>query len=54
MAEERAPDGFSDVTTVFAPNELEEIARRYKSIAGFDRQRLNALATDGTSAAAVG
>lgn len=43
LAEERAPGGFEDVHSVFAPNELEEIARWYKVIAGFDRDRLNAL-----------
>ena len=42
MAEERAPDGFKDIGAVFAPNELEQIANRYKTIAGFDRERLNA------------
>ena len=36
-------DGFKDVASVFAPGELEEIASRYKAIAGFDRDRLNAL-----------
>jgi 5-methylphenazine-1-carboxylate 1-monooxygenase len=43
LAEERAPGGFEDVSTVFAPGELENIASRYKAIAGFDRDRLNAL-----------
>lgn len=43
FAEERAPDGFNDVAAVFAPGELEEIADRYKAIAGFDRSRLDAL-----------
>lgn len=43
LAEERAPEGMTDVTSVFAPGELEEIASRYKTIAGFDRERLNAL-----------
>ncbi len=43
LAEERAPTGFNYVTDVFAPNELEEIAGRYKALAGFDRDRLNAL-----------
>ena len=37
LAEERSPKGFKDVTSIFAPNELEEIAARYKAIAGFDR-----------------
>ncbi|HEX5399448.1 MAG TPA: flavin-dependent oxidoreductase [Verrucomicrobiae bacterium] len=43
LAEERAPDGFQDVATVFAPNELEEISSRYKQIAGFKREQLDAL-----------
>jgi 5-methylphenazine-1-carboxylate 1-monooxygenase len=43
LAEERAPDGFKDVASVFAPEELEGIASRYKAIAGFDQERLNAL-----------
>ena len=46
MAEERAPDGFTDVAEVFAPDELEGIADRYKTIAGFDRERLNALSSE--------
>ncbi|HEY5040950.1 MAG TPA: flavin-dependent oxidoreductase [Verrucomicrobiae bacterium] len=45
LAEERAPDGFKDVTSVFAPEELEGIASRYKAIAGFDQERLNALSS---------
>ena len=35
LAEERAPDGFADVSDVFAPGELEAIAARYKQVAGF-------------------
>ena len=42
MAEERAPGGFDDIRAVFAPNELEQVANRYKTIAGFDREHLNA------------
>src|SRR5471030_491562 len=42
LAEERAPNGFKDVALVFTPGELEGIANRYKAIAGFDRDRLNA------------
>ncbi len=48
LAEERAPNGFSDIATVFAPNELEEIASRYKQIAGFNPEQLNAL-SDGSA-----
>jgi len=43
LAEERSPEGMTDVTSVFAPGELEKIASRYKTIAGFDREQLNAL-----------
>jgi 2-polyprenyl-6-methoxyphenol hydroxylase-like FAD-dependent oxidoreductase len=42
MAEERAPQGFTDIDAVIPRTELEEIANRYKTIAGFDRDRLNA------------
>lgn len=35
LAEARAPGGFGDVSEVFAPGELEEIAARYKQVAGF-------------------
>jgi 2-polyprenyl-6-methoxyphenol hydroxylase-like FAD-dependent oxidoreductase len=42
IAEERAPNGFKDIETVIPRAEREEIANRYKRIAGFDRERLNA------------
>ena len=48
LAEERAPDGISDVSSVFAPEELEQIASRYKKIAGFNQEILNAL-SDGST-----
>lgn len=35
LAEQRAPDGFSDIGEVFAAGELEAIAARYKQVAGF-------------------
>jgi 2-polyprenyl-6-methoxyphenol hydroxylase-like FAD-dependent oxidoreductase len=35
LAEQRAPDGFTDVADVFAAGELEEIAASYKQVAGF-------------------
>ena len=41
LAEERAPNGFKDVATVFVPDELEEISSRYKLIAGFNPDQLN-------------
>jgi 2-polyprenyl-6-methoxyphenol hydroxylase-like FAD-dependent oxidoreductase len=42
IAEERAPSGFKDIESVIPRAEREEIANRYKRIAGFDRERLNA------------
>lgn len=41
MAEERAPGGFDDIEKVIPRAELEEIAARYKQVAGFDRLQLN-------------
>jgi hypothetical protein len=43
LAEERAPAGFDRVEEVFRPGELEEVARRYKQVAGFDPEALNRL-----------
>ncbi len=42
LAEERAPHGFTDIESVIPRTELEDIAARYKRIAGFDREKLNA------------
>jgi 5-methylphenazine-1-carboxylate 1-monooxygenase len=42
IAEERAPGGFADVGEVFADGELEAIAARYKSVAGFTREAVEA------------
>jgi hypothetical protein len=42
IVEERAPNGFTLLSDVISYRELEEIANRYKAIAGFDRARLNA------------
>ncbi len=41
IAEERAPDGFEHIGTVISRTELEEIAARYKAMAGFDKDTLN-------------
>jgi 5-methylphenazine-1-carboxylate 1-monooxygenase len=41
LVEERAPHGFTDLSDVVSPQELEEIAADYKRIAGFDIDRLN-------------
>ncbi|NOT62455.1 MAG: flavin-dependent oxidoreductase [Acidobacteria bacterium] len=42
LVEERAPNGFTNLHDVISPAELEEIAGRYKQIAGFSREALNA------------
>ena len=42
LVEERAPDGFDDVTDVLSRQELEEIAANYKRVAGFQVEGLNA------------
>ena len=44
MAEDRAPEGFQDVSEVFAEGELEAIAARYKAIAGFSKEAVAAKA----------
>ena len=43
MVEDRAPNGFRNLSDVIGREELEEVANRYKAVAGFDRDRLNAL-----------
>ena len=42
IVEERAPNGFTNLGDIISDKELEEIAVRYKKIAGFDRESLNA------------
>lgn len=42
IVEDRAPNGFENLDDVVSYAELEEIANRYKKIAGFDRESLNA------------
>jgi 2-polyprenyl-6-methoxyphenol hydroxylase-like FAD-dependent oxidoreductase len=42
MAEQRAPHGFQDINQIIPHNELEEISLRYKRLAGFDTQSLQA------------
>lgn len=44
LVEERAPDGFTNLHDVISQAELEEIASRYKRLAGFDKESLNARA----------
>jgi hypothetical protein len=41
MAEDRAPGGFGTIDTVISRAELEEVAARYKLMAGFDKDELN-------------
>ncbi len=44
VAEERAPEGFArNVEEVIPRVELEEIAARYKRVAGFDVERLRTV-----------
>ncbi|WP_276352208.1 flavin-dependent oxidoreductase [Cohnella caldifontis] len=42
IVEERAPNGFTDLHSVISREELEEISSRYKKLAGFDKETLNA------------
>ncbi|HEY4323987.1 MAG TPA: flavin-dependent oxidoreductase [Mucilaginibacter sp.] len=44
MVEERAPEGFTNLYDVISKDELEEVAARYKKIAGFEKETLNAKA----------
>lgn len=41
IVEERAPDGFENLTDVISYEQLESISAKYKKIAGFDRDSLN-------------
>ncbi len=42
MVEDRAPNGFARLSDVITNAELEEVAGRYKAVAGFDPKELNA------------
>jgi 5-methylphenazine-1-carboxylate 1-monooxygenase len=42
LVEERAPDGYKDVTDVLSLQELQDIAANYKRVAGFQVEGLNA------------
>lgn len=42
IVEDRAPNGFANLHDVISRQELEEISARYKQIAGFDKETLNA------------
>ena len=41
IVEDRAPDGFSNLHDIITQEELEDIASRYKQIAGFEKDELN-------------
>jgi 2-polyprenyl-6-methoxyphenol hydroxylase-like FAD-dependent oxidoreductase len=43
IVEDRAPQGFENLYDVISPEELAEVANRYKAVAGFDRDRLNSM-----------
>jgi 2-polyprenyl-6-methoxyphenol hydroxylase-like FAD-dependent oxidoreductase len=45
LAEERAPNGFTDIENVIPLAEREAIANRYKQVAGFQRDALNTRAS---------
>lgn len=51
LAEERAPEGFANVYDVIPKEELEDIGRAYKKVAGFEMESVNAKAkeTEGMS-----
>jgi hypothetical protein len=42
LVEQRAPNGFAHIEDVLTSQELQETAARYKQVAGFDRDSLNA------------
>ena len=42
MVEERAPNGFEQLEDVISQQELQDVADRYKQLAGFDKDTLNA------------
>ncbi|KAF2826205.1 FAD/NAD(P)-binding domain-containing protein [Ophiobolus disseminans] len=46
LAEERAPEGFDDVYDVIPREELEEIGRVYKKVAGFEMESVNVKARE--------
>jgi len=41
IVEDRAPNGFDNLSDIISNQELESIAARYKQIAGFDKELLN-------------
>jgi hypothetical protein len=41
LVEDRAPNGFNNLDEIISRQELEDIANRYKQIAGFEKETLN-------------
>ena len=41
LAEDRAPEGFSDISTVLSADELQEASVSFKRAAGFDVETVN-------------
>src|ERR1700760_2748750 len=46
VADERAPQGFKNVHDVISKDELEEIGRAYKAVAGFELEKVNQKAQE--------
>ena len=44
IVEERAPNGFDNIESVISAAELADFAARYKRLAGFDQETVNARA----------
>ncbi|KAF2016790.1 FAD/NAD(P)-binding domain-containing protein [Aaosphaeria arxii CBS 175.79] len=51
LAEERAPDGFTNIYDVIPQAELEDVGRVYKAVAGFEREAVNEKAQKTTGIA---
>jgi hypothetical protein len=51
VAEERAPNGFDNVHDIISNDELEDIGRAYKAIAGFEMEAVNRRAKQTEGAA---
>jgi 2-polyprenyl-6-methoxyphenol hydroxylase-like FAD-dependent oxidoreductase len=51
LAHERAPDGFGNIYDIIPRQELEDVGKQYKMIAGFEMESVNAKAkeTEGTA-----
>jgi hypothetical protein len=46
VAEERAPQSFRDINDIIPPQELDEIGKAYKAIAGFEMESVNSKAEE--------